>query len=260
MPAATLPASKSSDSSNNPFVKSLASSNRTTRDRALDSLRTYLNRATTFSELDLLKLWKGLYFCMWMSDKPLNQQRLARDLAGLVDALRGRENVLGWFRAFWKTMAREWSGVDALRMDKFLYLVRCYVGKGFESLRRGTGWSDNELLEQYLEVLEEVPLNVADGKIPNGIRFHVIDIYVDELDKVDVDSNAPLDELLSPMRTLGDKSLTKVVRERTKEALADERLQDWKNRNAKQESEDISGGEKNDEAANEEVDFAGFDD
>ena len=26
-----------------------------------------------FEELELLKLWKGLYFCMWMADKPLVQ-------------------------------------------------------------------------------------------------------------------------------------------------------------------------------------------
>lgn len=33
---------------------------------------------------DLLKLWKGLFYCMWMSDKPLVQEELARKLAGLV--------------------------------------------------------------------------------------------------------------------------------------------------------------------------------
>ena len=26
-----------------------------------------------FSEVDLLKIWKGLFYCMWMSDKPLIQ-------------------------------------------------------------------------------------------------------------------------------------------------------------------------------------------
>lgn len=197
---------------------------------------------------------------MWMSDKPLNQQRLARDLAGLVDELRGQQNVLGWFRAFWKTMAREWGGIDALRMDKFLYLVRCYVGKGFEHVRGSSSWSDQDLLDEYLAVLEEVPLNVSDGKIPNGIRFHVIDIYIDELDKVDVDGNAPLDELLGPLQTLKEKSLTKAVRERAKEALGDNRLQDWKNRNVEQESENTSGGEEMDGGTDEDHEFGGFED
>jgi hypothetical protein len=34
------------------------------RDQALDSLRTYLSSRSQMSELDLLKLWKGLFYCM----------------------------------------------------------------------------------------------------------------------------------------------------------------------------------------------------
>ena len=82
-------------------------SDRKTRDSALTSLQTYLQRSTPFTELDFLKLWKGLFFCMWMSDKPLTQQRLARDLADLLHVLRGKENFLRFVDAFWKTVARE---------------------------------------------------------------------------------------------------------------------------------------------------------
>ena len=158
MPAATTA------QPNNPFIKQLASSgtvsllstsprqkltqisDRRLRDQALSSLRTYLSRSKPFSALDFLKLWKALFFCMWMSDKPLTQQRLARDLADLVTVLKGHENFLGFVDAFWKTMAREWSGIDALRMDKFLYLVRCYVGKGFEVVS-AKQWGDAGLIE-----------------------------------------------------------------------------------------------------------------
>lgn len=164
---------------------------------------------------------------MWMSDKPLNQQRLARDLADLCNVLNGKENFLGFVRAFWKTMAREWGGIDALRMDKFLYLVRCYVGKGFECVGK-RNWDDEELVDAYLEILEDVPMNVTDARIPNGLRYHVIDVYVDELDKMDTDRTAPLEKLLVPLRKLGQESLTKAVRLRVQEALENERLKDWK--------------------------------
>ena len=56
----------------------------------------------------------------------------------------------------------------------------------------------------------------------------MIDLYVDELDKVDTERNAPLDKMLGPLKELGEKSLTKPVKLRVKEALEDERLQDWK--------------------------------
>ena len=238
MPAATTTVSEA-----NPFIKQLASSSeyksydsiqyiilsnadRKIRDAAFSSLQTYLQRSTAFSDLEFLKLWKGLFFCMWMSDKPLTQQRLARDLADLVHVLKGRDNFLGFVKAFWTTMAREWGGIDALRMDKFLYLVRCYVNQGFVRVSRQQ-WSDEELLDDYLEILSAWPLNVKDPKIPNGLRFHVIDIYVDELDTADSKQQAPLDKVLDPLRNLGKHSMTRAIRERVKEALADERLSDW---------------------------------
>jgi ribosomal RNA-processing protein 1 len=33
------------------------------RDQALESLRTYLGAQSQIAELDLLKLWKGLFYC-----------------------------------------------------------------------------------------------------------------------------------------------------------------------------------------------------
>jgi ribosomal RNA-processing protein 1 len=197
-----------------------------------------------------MKLWKGLFFCMWHSDKPLTQQRLARDLADLLTVASGRENFLGFVRAFWQTIAREWGGIDALRMDKFLYLVRCYVSKGFEVVKKKE-WEDEELIDAYLEILAAVPLNASEPKIPNGLRYHVIDVYVDELDKVDTERNAPLERVLVPLKELGENCLTKPVKLRVKEALEDERLQDWKGER-KQDVEEGNEGEQNDE-------FGGFD-
>lgn len=172
-----------------------------------------------------------------MSDKPRTQQRLARDLADLLDALTTKENLLGFVDAFWKTMAREWANIDALRMDKYLYLVRCYVGKGFEKVAK-SGWSDEELMEQYLKILQAVPLDARDHKIPNGLRYHVIDIYVDELDKVDTDRSAPLEKLLQPLRQLAKDTRTKPVAKRVQEALKDERLSDWKNEHTADDAEE----------------------
>ena len=87
---------------------------RRTRDSALEKLRTYLKHRKQLDSLELLKLWKGLFFCMWMSDRPRVQQQLARDLAGLVDVVPG-ELVVPFLEAFWRTMAREWLGIDVLR-------------------------------------------------------------------------------------------------------------------------------------------------
>lgn len=110
------------------------------RTAALDSLRTFLSArhiATALSTLDILKLWKGLFYALWMCDRPLPQQQLCADLAGLLWVLpTGTKNeeeankvVVAWLRGFWATMAREWTtGIDVLRMEKFLLLVRRVLG------------------------------------------------------------------------------------------------------------------------------------
>jgi hypothetical protein len=49
------------------------------------------------TEQELLKLWKGLFYCMWMSDKPLVQDDLARStFARLLALLKSphRQNAI----------------------------------------------------------------------------------------------------------------------------------------------------------------------
>ncbi|KAF2199931.1 hypothetical protein GQ43DRAFT_397563 [Delitschia confertaspora ATCC 74209] len=228
-----------SDIQSSPFIKHLASSDKRTRDHALDSLRTFLSGRSQIEELDLLKLWKGLFYCMWMQDKPLNQQRLARDLASLVEALQ-KDVVLPFLDAFWKTMAREWNGIGALRMDKFLYLIRQYLHASFRYLSHNT-WSDTTAVDHYISIIETTPLNAKDMKIPNGLRYHVLDIYVDELEKVAGEKveEMPLERLLEPLRKLEKESKTKAVREAARNALRDERVRRWMGEESeKGESED----------------------
>lgn len=112
-------------------------------------------------------------------------------------------------------------------MDKYLFLVRCYLNASFVYLAQH-GWA-SELVKRYTDILTALPLNPADSKIPNGLRYHVIDIYVDELDKVDTPRSGKLvlEEVLRPLRGLREKSPTKAVRLRVKEALEDERLVGW---------------------------------
>lgn len=160
-----------------------------------------------------------------MCDRPRPQAALCSDLASLIDILPP-ETVIPFLRAFWHTMAREWTNIDVLRMEKFLLLVRRYVGGTFSYLR-DKGW-ETELLEGHMGLFKEVPLNVEDVKLPTGMRYHVIDVYVDELEKVgalEADAaDVPLQKLLEPLRTLAKESPTKGVRLKCKEVLKDERL------------------------------------
>ncbi|KXJ91691.1 nucleolar protein,Nop52-domain-containing protein [Microdochium bolleyi] len=127
------------DTQSMPFIKHLASSDRKIRTSALDTLRTFLSASASTARLthtDNLKLWKGLYYSLWMCDRPVPQQNLCADLAGLLGTIAaaarrsgGGENaetevVIGWLAAFWETLSREWTSIDVLRLEKFLLLVR----------------------------------------------------------------------------------------------------------------------------------------
>lgn len=146
-------------------------------------------------------------------------------------------------------MAREWNNIDVLRMEKFLLLVRRYLHSTFVVLQK-VEW-EKERVAEVLDVMVEVPLNVEDQRIPMGLRFHVIDIYVDELEKMGLledmgVSGVILDQLMAPLVKLREGSPTKTVRKKAGDALGDER---------------IPGNEK---PAHKEVDtgteWAGFDD
>lgn len=165
-----------------------------------------------------------------MQDKPALQQRLSRDLASLVSTLRSSV-ALPFIRAFYLTMAREWTNIEALRLDKYLYLIRQYVNASFQYLA-AKKWKPS-VLQEFNKVMEETPLNTTDMKIPNGLRYHVLDVWVDELEKVnskwdDEKMQGILETLVQPIENLAKKGALKVVREAAKEVLADETLRKWR--------------------------------
>lgn len=189
-----------------------------------------------------------------MQDKPALQQRLSRDLASIVPALRDAV-TLPFIRAFFITMAREWSHIEALRLDKYLYLVRQYLNASFQYLSKQK-WKI-ETIEKWNEIVEETPLNVSDMKIPNGLRYHVLDIWVDELEKVGGDRwekeehRDTVETLVLPIEELTREGKMKVLRNAAKETLSDERLRAWRG----QEDEEMSDAE---EEEDEEAEWGGF--
>ncbi|KAL1850490.1 hypothetical protein Daus18300_012904 [Diaporthe australafricana] len=203
-----------------PFIKNLASSDRKTRTAALESLRTFLSAkhiSSSLSTLDILKLWKGLFYALWMCDRPLPQQALCQDLADLVWVLP-EPAVVPWLRGFWATMAREWTtGIDVLRMEKFLLLVRRTLAcsllwmqlrepakKTTRSRKRSSDRHiaspsigfDDKRVEQMLRLLADWPFRPDEESrqeeeedalmpkiVPVGLKLHVLDIWVDEAEK-----------------------------------------------------------------------------
>ncbi|XP_052019500.1 ribosomal RNA processing protein 1 homolog A [Apodemus sylvaticus] len=168
------------------LAQRLAGNEQVTRDRALRKLRKYIvarsQRATGgFTPEELLKVWKGLFYCMWMQDKPLQQEELGRTIAQLVHAFQTVEAQLQFLQAFWQTMIREWVGIDRLRLDKFYMLMRMVLNESLKAVKT-RGWEERQI-EQLLELMTAEVLS-PDSQAPSGVKSHFLEIFLEELTKV----------------------------------------------------------------------------
>lgn len=238
----------------NAFVRKLASNDRRTRERAFKVLKQYLSsesHAESLNKLELEKLWKGLFYTMWFSDRPLPQKRLATKMSQLFSQCIPEEKFPAFVSAFWYIMSQEWSKVDKWRVDKYLLLMRYVVKECFEMLKRSK--FEEKLLCRYLSALENGILS-GDVKYAGVIVFHIVDVWLDEIEEVlfedledsdedtvknanqeevrqkkrEIIAKAPIDKLLEPMVNLYNKAPQKGLKKRTVEnVFEDERLEEW---------------------------------
>jgi ribosomal RNA-processing protein 1 len=143
-------------------------------------------------------------------------------------------------------------------LDKFYLLARRYVAAGFKFLQK-QDWSE-EYVGEYAEMLSSGPLSPKNLKIPNSIRYHITDIYIDELEKIqpfesaDDDFASTVEKLIEPFEKLAEMGLDKTGRTKAMELLGDPRL------NAGSDVEDVDETERDkeidddDESESEESD------
>ena len=158
-----------------------------------------------------------------MTDRPAPQQRLAADLALLADSLPRQEHTLPvWYAAFWSVLGQQWLQIDKLRLDKFLLLIRRVFAAQLRHAREGN--------EGALAGLKEWPFEEEGDlrRVPLGLRLHVLDIWVDELERQgclgeetgDAEFVGKIGKMVEALRY----SHVKQVRERARESYEDERL------------------------------------
>eukprot|EP00899_Mesostigma_viride_P016593 jgi/Mesvir1/24935/Mv16912-RA.1 len=163
------------------FAKHLASTEKRMRDKAVSALQTFLSVRSDFSEIDMMKVWRGLFYCFWHSDKAPVQENLAESLASVMHGLSEEVCEL-YLRVFLKTLRREWGGIDKLRLDKFYMLVRRFLQ---HMLRRvdEQDWTD-EAVGEFVSILQECTLLVEDNYPAGSLNYHLTDIYLPEVSTI----------------------------------------------------------------------------
>lgn len=121
-------------------------------------------------------------------------------------------------------------------LDKFLLLIRRYVFAHFTYLERAN-YSDDSF-EAVTAALTTVPLDATNRKIPDGLRLHVLDVFVDEIERsLDTEKTKGKEfseekkeivkKILAPVESLEKETQSKLVRKRARETLADPRIKAW---------------------------------
>ena len=89
--------------------------------------------------------------------------------------------------------------------------------------------------------------NGRGGKVPDGLRYHVLDVWVDGLEAVAESMDEVLvQELMKPVQKLAEQGKTKVLRMRAKGVIRDERMNVWTRADGSRESEakDLEPGDQ----------------
>lgn len=153
-------------------------------------------------------------------------------------------------------MGLQWSTIDALRMQKYLLLVRRVFASQIRWCKE-RGYEGEEVAK-IEEVMKEWCFE-EEGKdlktVPVGLRLHVLDVWVDELEKegcLEDEAAKGFVERVGGMVDLLKRSPIKSVRARSEESYEDERLP-WA-------AEDEDDEEEADGQDSEDEGWGGFDD
>ena len=158
------------------FARALANPVKSVRDKTVSELKKFLMSVEDMTDLDMLQLWKALFYCLWLADKGPVQEELCMSLANLLAVFKKLSFAFNkYLRLFFRTILREWVHLDQYRLNKFYTLVRAMINKSFVLLKE-SDWNSKSM-SIFLDVIYTEVLRNP----PNGPRFHLCDIYLPEL-------------------------------------------------------------------------------
>jgi hypothetical protein len=126
-------------------------------------------------------------------DEDMDQHVETEDVCDDVDDAevphcRGAHLASLFTRTFFRTVRRDWDRMDKYRVDKFYTLIRLMMHEVYKymALRH---WHFG-IIRLFNDAIFEEILNQK----PNGLRYHLIDLSLEELAKVSAKSPLPLTE------------------------------------------------------------------
>ena len=150
-------------------------------------------------------------------DEDENENENEDEADEIDDALqkhcRGAHLASLYVRTFFRTMRREWGNADKHRIDKFYTAMRLVLAEVYKYMAK-RHWNLG-IIRLFNDTLFEEVLS----QVPNGLRYHLIDITIAELAKANRDAELPLTEAtfldcLEPHFALAQSAEDKIVQKR----------------------------------------------
>lgn len=211
------------------LLRKLADNSSNVRAKGLRTVERYVASSRDLSSTRALRLWKGIWFALWHTPKPVAQRDLSLELAGLVSKVQDK-NLWVFVNSFWETMIREWETLDRHRINKFMMLVRFFLNALLS--RISTDEWNAVAAAEFKQSLLEGPLHPSNPKVPQGLKLHILDVYADEFEKVSEKNGMPSEGILrlvwEPLTLQSELAEFKTIMHKmAKEVLCDERLVQW---------------------------------
>lgn len=159
------------------FARALSDTEKAVRESSLRSLQAWLSEnGAALGDADIDRLWKALFYCVWMADKrPV--------ITATISSVTELAHLVGWkfLEGAFRCMIREWNGIDRHRLDKYYELVNRMLETG---TAHACGRDDDDtFLHAFSAWLALLRATVWD-QLPRqglGVALHILDVYVDKV-------------------------------------------------------------------------------
>ena len=121
------------------------------------------------------KLWRSIFFAMWLADLPKVHDELARSVAKTVHRFGENDAVRRWTLCFCATLAAEWARLDKYRLDKYYLLARHFVRESLAWCAK-KDWAPASV-DAFASAIDAGWF--AAPKCPDGPRLHYGDVLLE---------------------------------------------------------------------------------
>ncbi|KAM9982890.1 hypothetical protein ACTFIZ_007424 [Dictyostelium cf. discoideum] len=211
-----------------------------TKSSALFKLRSVVKNEK-LTEIQLLKIWKGLFLSLYNTDKPIVQEEFSKDISKLTTYFKDYKDSLMFIKCFFIILQKHWDYIDKYRVDKFYSLVRKMLNSSFQILKKKNAQHEEgseeeqarlllneQIYSGLVKIFKSTVLNTSSDSTTNtnGILLHFADIYLEELFKVTQGHMEPINltKILLPFVNFLTKSEDDVSCKRIKERVFDRLL------------------------------------